>query len=95
MIDMVGNHLLVNMNWSYHEQKNSNDLSQNPYVSYFQTKRNDKVSLCGNKTSLQNKDQKSFINPSYISDTITVNYTRSLPQHLLHTIINNKNMSRK
>ena len=32
---------------------------------------------------------------SYISDTVTVNYTQLLPQQLLHTIVNNQNISRK
>ena len=42
-----------------------------------------------------NKYQQSFINRTYRSDTVTVNYTQPLHQQLLHMIINNQNMSRK
>ena len=33
MIDMVGNHLLVKMNWSYHVMKNINTHTLRPAVS--------------------------------------------------------------
>ena len=47
--------------------------------------------LYGNEPSSQQYQQR-FRNPSHISDTVTVNYTRSLPQQWLHTIVNNQNM---
>ena len=47
-----------------------------------------------NEPSLQQYQQR-FINPSYRSDTVTVNNTQSLPQQLLHPISNNQNLSRK
>ena len=47
MIGMVGNHLLVKMNWSYHVQKNSNARDLRTAVSYFQMKRNNVISYMG------------------------------------------------
>ena len=47
MIGMLGNHLLVKINWSDHVQKTSNSPNPNPYVSYFQIKLDDKLGLYG------------------------------------------------
>ena len=38
------------------------------------------------------QDQPRFSNPSYRSDSLTFNYTQSLPQQLLHNIFKNQNM---
>ena len=42
-IDMVGNHLLMEMKLSNHVQKNSNVLYLKPAIIYFQMKRDDKL----------------------------------------------------
>ena len=93
MIVMVGNYLLINMNWSYQVQKNSNAPTPRPDVSYLQTKFDNKIGCMGMNLLL--KSQQKFSNPSYRSDTVTVNYTRFLPQQLLHTIVSNQNISRR
>ena len=51
MIGMVGNHLLANMNRSDHVQNTSNAAAPRSYVSNFQTKRDKKLGLYGNKPS--------------------------------------------
>ena len=78
---MVGNHLSVKTNWPYHVQKNSNAHAPRPIITYFQTKHDNWNKLYVNETSPQ-QDQQSFNNPSYISDTVIVNYTQSIP-HVL------------
>ena len=47
IIGMVGNQLLVKMNWSDHVQKNSISCAPWPAVGYFQTKRDNVLSYMG------------------------------------------------
>ena len=94
MIGIVGNHLLAKIILSDNVQKNSNARAPRSVVRYFQRKYNNIIKMYGNEPSSQ-KYQKRFNNTSYRSDTVTVNYTRSFTQQLLHTIVNNKNVSRK
>ena len=51
IIDILGNHLLVKMNWSDHVQKTSNAPAPKPDVSCFQTKLDDKLALYGKEPS--------------------------------------------
>ena len=85
MIGMVGNHILEKNIWPVHVQADR---------QLFSDKTQQRNKLYGNEPLPQHYQQR-FINISYRSDTVNVNYKRPLTQQLLHTIINNQNMSRK
>ena len=57
-------------------------------LSVISKKRRQDNKLYWNEPSTKQYQQK-FSNPFYRSDTVTVNNAQSLPQHLLHTIVNN------
>ena len=73
--------------WSDHVLKNSIDHALRPAISYFQTKCYNLISLMEKKLFLNSINKGSSI----YSNNCSVNNTRSFPQQLLHTIINNQN----
>ena len=76
MIGMVGNHLLANMNWSDHVQKNSNAPAPRSAVIYFQKKCDDELGLYENEPYPQIRINKgSAIRPiGQILLPSTINY---------------------
>ena len=61
MIGVVGNHLLLKMNWSDHVQRNINALAPRPDVIYFQTKQDDELSYMRMKILLNSINKGSVI----------------------------------
>ena len=94
MIGMLDNHLLAKMNWSDHVLKNSNACSPRPAGGYFHTKRDNVISYMVMNLLLNSINKVPAISP-IDKMNVTVNNTWSLPQNLLHTIVNNQNLSHK
>ena len=84
----------LQINWSHHVILNRNYLEPKPIVNII-----DKTQwwnrLMRGKNLSSNKDKKRFSNRSYKYDYVKINNAQSLPQHLLHTIRNSQNLSRK
>ena len=89
---MLGNHLLVKMNWSDNVTKNGNARAPRPAV-IFQMKRNKTISYMGMNLLINSIKKVSTTCPIY-QMTVTANYTQYFPQQLLHAIFNNQNLSR-
>ena len=63
MIGVVGNHLLVKMNWSDHGQNNSNARATRPAVGYFQRKYDNVISYIGMNLILNSIKKGAAIRP--------------------------------
>ena len=55
---MVGNHWLVNINWSYHMQQTNNAPAPKQALTYVQEKTDDKLGLYGKQNSPQLRSTK-------------------------------------